>query len=71
MNEIEIVRCRECRFYEQDVIRVVQGIPIIVAHHLCKKWGQGCMTEPDGYCFMGRKMETADVVSKEWKEVIA
>ena len=48
-----IVRCKNCQFFETDAWARVNGIPLIVAHNICKKWGDGCKTNPDGYCFMG------------------
>ena len=52
-----LIRCKYCRFFETDVVAKVNGIPLIVAHEMCKKWGDGCKTSPDGYCFMGEAKE--------------
>ena len=58
-DRVDVVRCKDCRYYEQDswgtygVAPVV--IPIIVAHEICTKWGDGCKTSPDGFCFMGER----------------
>ena len=53
------VLCKDCKYYQEDVWKNVYGVDIIVAHHLCTKWGGGCATKPDGYCFMGEKKECA------------
>ena len=56
----EIIRCRDCIYYKEDWWTKVNGIPIIAAHHICEKWGNGCGTQPDGYCFMAVKKEETD-----------
>jgi hypothetical protein len=45
-------RCKDCRFFEYDSVANVDGIPLIVAHEICSKWGEGCKTSEDGYCFL-------------------
>lgn len=47
--------CSECLYFEQDHFEIVSGVPLIVAHDICMKWGGGCKTDPQGYCFMGVK----------------
>ena len=44
--------CKDCKFFEYDSIAKVDGIPLIVAHEICTKWGEGCKTSEHGYCFM-------------------
>lgn len=52
----ELIKCKHCKYYVEDVIdEVVPGVPIITGHTMCKKWGNGCMTDPNGYCFMAEK----------------
>ena len=45
-------RCKECQYFEYDSVANVDGIPLIVAHEICNKWGDGCKTNENGYCFM-------------------
>lgn len=45
-------RCKDCKHFEYDSMAKVDGIPLIVAHEICKKWGDGCKTSEDGYCFL-------------------
>lgn len=45
-------RCKGCKYFEYDSVAKVDGIPLIVAHEICKKWGDGCKTKEDGYCFL-------------------
>lgn len=44
--------CRECKYFEYDSVAKVNGIPLIVAHEICSRWGDGCKTTEDGYCFL-------------------
>lgn len=54
----EVVRCRDCRFYTEDKWGDEIGYPgLIVAHEICEKWGNGCKTSEDGYCFLGERKE--------------
>lgn len=53
----EIIRCRDCKHFELDHWEKANGIPLIVAHEICMKWGDGCKTSPDGFCFMAEKKE--------------
>ena len=54
---IDVIRCRDCKYFERDSWARVNGIPLIVAHEICRKWGDGCKTSPDGYCFMAERKE--------------
>ena len=69
--EEKIIRCRDCRHFETDVWTRVNGIPLIVAHEMCMKWGQGCRTSPDGFCFMAERKEDADEQGDEEKDRMA
>jgi len=44
--------CKDCKYFEYDSVANVDGIPLIVAHEICSKWGDGCKTREDGYCFL-------------------
>lgn len=44
--------CKECKYFEYDSVAKVDGVPLIVAHEICSRWGDGCKTREDGYCFM-------------------
>lgn len=50
--ETNIPRCKNCKYFEYDSVANVDGIPLIVAHEICSKWGEGCKTKEDGYCFL-------------------
>ena len=57
-NHGELIRCKDCKHFELNHWEEsVSGIPIIVAHEICKAWGDGCKTSIDGYCFMAEKRE--------------
>lgn len=49
---VKEIRCRDCKYFEYDSMANVGGIPIIVAHEICSRWGNGCKTKEDGYCFL-------------------
>lgn len=44
--------CKDCKYFEYDSAVKVNGIPFIVAHEICSRWGDGCKTREDGYCFL-------------------
>ena len=53
---IEIVRCGECKYFNlNEWDETICGVPIIVAHEICHKWGDGCKTNIYGFCFMGER----------------
>ncbi len=49
--------CKDCKYFEYDSVARVDGIPLIVAHEICNKWGDGCKTKEDGYCFLFEPQE--------------
>lgn len=44
--------CKDCKYFEYDSVAKVNGIPLIIAHEICKRWGDGCKSKEDGYCFL-------------------
>lgn len=50
--------CKDCKYFEYDSVAKVDGIPLIVAHEICNKWGEGCKTKEDGYCFLFEPKES-------------
>ena len=53
----KIGHCKECKYFEYDSMARVDGIPLIVAHEICNKWGDGCKTNENGYCFLFEPQE--------------
>lgn len=47
------IRCKDCKYYREDLWGDIYGMPVIVAHQVCIKWGYGCKTIEDGYCHLG------------------
>lgn len=45
-------KCKDCKYFEYDSVAEINGIPLIVAHEICSRWGNGCGTKEDGYCFL-------------------
>ena len=60
MKQINQGHCKECKYFEYDSVAKVNGIPLIIAHEICKKWGDGCQTREDGYCFLFEVKESED-----------
>ena len=56
----EIGHCKDCKYFEYDSVAKVDGIPLIVAHEICNKWGDGCKTKEDGYCFLFEQKESEE-----------
>ena len=52
--------CKDCKYFEYDSVAKVDGIPLIVAHEICSRWGDGCKTKEDGYCFLFEPKESED-----------
>ena len=51
----EIIRCKECKYFKYDYIENVNGVPLIVAHDICLRWGNGVKTLENGYCFLAER----------------
>ena len=43
----ELIRCKDCKHFESG-------------YELCNAWGDGCKTDPDGWCFMGELRGESD-----------
>ena len=54
LEQPEIVRCKDCKFFEYDHPYVIQGMPIL-GHEVCSKWGNGCKTNENGWCFLAER----------------
>lgn len=54
-DTVDVVRCKDCIYFELDHWVNVNGQPLIVAHEICAAWGDGCKTKPEGYCYMGER----------------
>lgn len=50
----ELIRCKDCKFFEYDHPYVIQGMPIL-GHEVCNKWGNGCKTNENGWCFLAER----------------
>lgn len=58
----ELVRCKDCKHFRLNVFgnEIGVGKPydcLIVGHEMCDAWGNGCKTDPEGFCFMGERRE--------------
>ena len=52
MQEPKTGHCKECKYFEYDSWTKIDRMPFIVAHEICSRWGDGCKTKEDGYCFL-------------------
>ena len=59
-QEPQMGHCKDCKYFEYDSFAKVDGIPLIVAHEICSKWGDGCKTKEDGYCFLFEPQESEE-----------
>lgn len=55
VEQKELILCKDCKYFEYDTVAKVDGIPLIVGHEMCKRWGDGCKTSENGYCFLAEK----------------
>lgn len=51
-NGTPLPKCKDCKHFEYDSVAKVGGIPLIVAHEICTRWGGGCKSKEDGYCYL-------------------
>lgn len=58
IQTIRTGHCKDCKYFEYDSVAKVDGIPLIVAHEICSRWGDGCKTKEDGYCFLFEPQES-------------
>ena len=56
----EIIRCKDCKHFEYDHVENVNGIPLIVSHEICMRWGDGVKTSENGYCFLAERREVTE-----------
>lgn len=54
----KIGRCKDCQYFQHDGVLIADGIPIIAVHEICSKWGDGCKTKENGYCFLFEPQES-------------
>lgn len=57
---VEVIRCKDCKYFEYDHVEKLDGIPLIVAHEICTRWSDGVKTSENGYCFLGERGEADD-----------
>ena len=57
---IDIVSCKDCKYFEYDHVEKLDGVPLIVAHEICMRWSDGVKTSENGYCFLGERGDPDD-----------
>lgn len=62
-NGTPLPKCKDCKYFEYDDRVMLNETPLIVAHEICERWGNGCNTSEDGYCFLFEVREVTDADS--------
>jgi len=57
VETVDLILCKDCKYFDYDSAAKVDGIPLIVAHEICNRWGDGCKTREDGWCFLAEQRE--------------
>ena len=66
VDAVPVIRCKDCKHFEYDHFDVVyfptetgeaERVPLITAHEICTRWGDGCKTDQNGFCFMAERKE--------------
>lgn len=57
VDAVEVIRCKDCKFFELDHFDIVSNVPIITAHEICTRWGDEYKTSIDGYCFLAERKD--------------
>ena len=57
MPSSDVIRCKDCKYFDLDHFEQPKNfpMPIIVAHEICTRWGQGCKTDSNGWCFLAER----------------
>ena len=50
-----VVRCKDCKWFAYSA--PYRETPVLMMNLVCYKWGRGCRTDPDGFCFMGERKD--------------
>ena len=58
IEELEQGHCKDCKYFEYNSVVKVDEVPLIMAHEICSKWGDGCKTSENGYCFLFEPKES-------------
>lgn len=60
INPQKIGHCKDCKYFEYDSLAKVDGVKLIFAHEICKRWGDGCKTSEEGFCFLFEPQESEE-----------
>ena len=64
IDAVQVVRCKDCKYFELDHFDRINGIPLITAHEICTKWSGGSKTSKDGFCFLGERKNSESEVEE-------
>lgn len=46
----DVILCQDCKYYRADQWSNMFGLPVIVAHNVCNRFG--IAVKEDGFCFL-------------------
>lgn len=52
VTKSDLILCCDCKYFELNHFDNMNGIPLITAHEICTRWGDGCKTDINGFCFL-------------------
>ena len=55
VTKSDLILCRDCKYFELNHFDNMNGIPLITAHEICTRWGDGCKTDSNGFCFLAEQ----------------
>lgn len=54
----EIIMCKDCKHFVEDVWAVMNGLPVIVCHEACYRWSEdGNKVGAEGFCCLAERKE--------------
>ena len=68
IEQKDLIQCKDCIYFEYDSYSSIDGIPLIMAHEICNRWGEGCKTNENGWCFLAEPKENITQKAEEGKE---
>lgn len=55
----ELIRCKDCKHFSKEdyFVDIGNGRKLLAGGDVptCKKWGNGCYTREDGYCYLAER----------------
>lgn len=58
----DVILCQDCKYYRADQWSNMFGLPVIVAHNVCNRFG--IATKEDGFCFLAEPKSSEGLTDK-------